>query len=166
MEKQDFLMRKWQKIGITVWLCVMLTATIGIEIRERWTWRLFGDLQQEDVVSIDIVYGNYPPYQMSKEDQTEVIDCLQQIEVSVSVVSDSFLFNIGKDGCRVIFWLAVLHMKDDSDVVLDILYPDHITLNRKAEYRCHDSNLTVQFYDICESYVDLIRAASKPILEK
>jgi membrane-bound inhibitor of C-type lysozyme len=57
-------------------------------------------------------------------------------------------------------------MKDGSDVVLDILYPGHITLNRKAEYRCHDSNLTVQIYDICESYVDLIRAASKPILEK
>ena len=154
-------MEKRDKIGVIVWLCVMLAFTVGIEIRERWVWRLFGDLRQEDVVSIDIVYGNYPPYQMSKEDQTEVVGCLQQLEVSVSVYSDFFPFNIGKDGCHVIFWLAVLHMRDGSDIVLDILYPDYITLNRKAEYRCYDSNLTVQTYDICESYVDLIRAADK-----
>ena len=67
-------MEKRDKIGIIIWLCVMLAATVGIEIRERWTWRLFGDLQQEDVVSIDVIYGvpsSYqlsPPYQMNKED--------------------------------------------------------------------------------------------------
>ena len=39
MEKRDFVMEKRDKIGIIVWLCVMLAVTIGIEIRERWTDR-------------------------------------------------------------------------------------------------------------------------------
>lgn len=163
-------MERRDKIGVIVWLCVMLAATIGIEIRERWTWRLFGDLQQEDVVSIDVVLGAYRPYQIrtsylnqvSKADQVQIVECLQQIEVSVRVSSDIYPFYLGKDGGGYKFWSALLHMKDGPAILLDIKYPGKsIIINDERDYICHNSDLAAQIYDICESYVERIHAANQ-----
>ncbi len=157
-------MEKRDKIGVIVWLCVMLAIAVGIEIRERWMWYLFDDLRQEDVVSMDIILGAYPPflppYQVSKADQIQIVECLQQMKMSISVHSSIYPLDMYKDG-GVVFWLSV-HMKDGSDVVLNISYPDLIRLNQNPQYyRCRNSNLTVQISDICESYVERILAANQ-----
>ena len=153
-------MEKRDKIGIIIWLCVMLAATIGIEIRERWTWRLFGNLRQEDVVAIDVVVGIYPPYRVSQVDQMQIVECMQQMEVSIHVTGNIPYFYI-QDGFGCIFWAALLHIKDGSKILLDIAYPGtFFTINNEKEYICHNSELAFQIYDICEPYADLIRAAN------
>ena len=150
-------MEKRDKIGVIVWLCVMLAATIGIEIRERWTWRLFGELQQEDVVSIDVVLGVRPPCQMSKEDQIKVVDCLRQLEVSVDPNGNVPPF-IVKDGCM--FWHFEMHLQDGSNSRLQIVPYGNIILNER-EYLCNNVELKLQIDKIGESYVERISAAYK-----
>ena len=82
------------------------------------------------------------------------------MKMSISVHSSIYPLDMYKDG-GVVFWLSV-HMKDGSDVVLNISYPDLIRLNQNPQYyRCRNSNLTVQISDICESYVERILAANQ-----
>lgn len=136
-------MERRDKIGVIVWLCVMLAATIGIEIRERWTWRLFGELRQEDVVSIDVVYGVHPSYQMSQQDQIKVINGLQQLEVSIDPSDNPFAAINGsvKDGCML--WCFVMHLQDGSDSILQVVPYGNITLNEKTNYKKSSPRLKI-----------------------
>jgi len=159
-------MEKRDKIGVIVWLCVMLAATIGIEIRERWTWRLFGELRQEDVISIDVVYGVppshqfLPPYQMSQQDQIKVINGLQQLEVSIDLSDNPFAVINGsvKDGCML--WYFVMHLQDGSHSSFQIVPYGNITLNGR-EYQSSNVDLELQIYEIGESYVERILTANQ-----
>lgn len=149
---------KRDKIGIIIWLCIMLAATVSIEISERWRWFLFDDLQQEDVLSIDIVLRAYPPYQISESDQITVVDCLKQLEVSVAV-SGSFPPFIVLDGCA--FWHGVLHLKDGSCVSLTVSAYGTVSLDER-DYNCKNTEAKKQISDIFHSYLDIIRETSKP----
>jgi len=152
---------KRDKIGVIVWLCIMLVFTVGIEIRERWRFFLFPDLQQEDVLSIDMVYCAYPPYSLSKEDQTTLVECLKQLKVYVSV-SPCGVIEVC-DGCP--FWTGEIHMKDGSNVTIVTAPYSTVTFNG-TDYNCDDTALKQQIFDIFAYYISVIRSTSKPVLEK
>ncbi len=134
-------MEKRNKTGIIVWLCIMLAVTVGIEIRERWTWRLFGNLQQEDVVSVDVHYWVYRTYPVSESDQEKLVALLQKIRVSKRL--DELI--IADGGTSRMFQL---HMKDGTDIIIsascDMFYVNDIC------YRCDGDS--PEFRDIEKMY--------------
>lgn len=131
---------------------LIFCALVGMFSVEK-TKMLFSDIESEDVLSISAIFGTYPEYALYENDQEKLLSYLQQVEVG-EIVSDDVEY-VG-----VIEKMFVLHMVDGTNISISASNPLFIvdgTRYKSTSGMCKDIS------DMYDSYINRIRAESKPI---
>lgn len=144
---------KWKSWGLRLLIVIALLAIVN-EFRPK---QVFRDLTQDGVVSADVLFGAYPPYPMTTEDQRKLVLYLQ----SVVVTRRAPEYTAGYAGGTAPTTFR-LNMADGSAITISYRHPFFII--NGTGYRCHyaPDGITALF----GSYIDTIRSATEPITNK
>ncbi len=147
-----YMYKKQKIMFIGLEIICFIFVIVGIGIYNK-SWFLFPDIQQEDVLSVEVTFGAYPNYPLTKRDQIKLVDYMRQIEVSRT--KEDY-----REYTGLISKMFVLHMNEDSDITISASPPFFI-LDEKG-YMCSCDAL----FAICgiyDNYPRIMRAVSRPI---
>lgn len=143
-------MRK-KYIIATVSVIVLISFLL---INEFWPRKPFADLKQDDVLSVDVSFGTYPNYPISKIDQEKLVRLLQT--VTVTKKSDAYKQLSAKSYGNIF----ILHLSTDSDTSIESFSP-YLIIDGIG-YKCNDKDTLNAMSDMFASYIDIIRQTTRP----
>jgi hypothetical protein len=130
--------KKQKIIFIELEIICFIFVIVGVGIYNK-SWFLFPDIQQEDVLSIEVVFGAYPNYPLTKRDQIKLVDYMRQIEVSRT--KEDY-----REYTGLISKMFVLHMNEDSDITISAS-PPFLSSTKK------DTCVAVMLYLLFAGYI-------------
>lgn len=146
-------MTKMRKKYVIIASAAVIVLISVFLMNEFWPRKPFADLKQEDVSSVDVFFGTYPNYEISKTDQEKLVSLLQT--VTVTSKSDAYKQLDAKSYSDIF----IFHMTD-KDVSVEPFSP-YLIIDGTG-YKCNNKDTLNTMNDMFTSYIEVIRQTTKP----